>query len=65
MKCKLNTDKWEDVGIEYIVHAYNRRDNSTAVILELEAPDGIMTTRCVALHQIDWIEKDEDQYWTL
>lgn len=59
MKCRLDTDKWEDAGVEYIVHSYNRKDNSTAAILELEAPDGTMLTKVVAFHQIDWID-DED-----
>lgn len=59
MRCRLDTDKWEDAGVEYIVHSYNRRENSTAAILELEAPDGTMLTKVVAFHQIDWID-DED-----
>lgn len=59
MKCTLNTDKWEDAGVKYTVHSYSRRDSSTAVTLELEAPDGTMSTRVVAFHQIEWIE-DED-----
>ena len=59
MKCKLNTDMWEDAGIEYIVHSYNNRANSTAITLGLEAPDGTMSTRVVASHQIEWIEDDE------
>lgn len=58
MKCKLNTDMWDDLGVEYIVHAYNRRDNSTAVTLELEAPDGTMSTKTVASHKIEWIEDE-------
>ena len=59
MRCKLNTDKWEDLGVEYIVHCYTRRENSTAVTLELETPDGTMSTRIVASHQIEWIDEDE------
>jgi len=59
MKCTLNNDNWDDLGIEYIVHAYSRLRNSTAVHLELEAPDGTMLTKVVASHQIDWII-DED-----
>ena len=58
MKCKLNTDMWEDLGVEYFVHAYTRRNNTTAVTLELEAPDGTMTTRSIASHQIEWIEDE-------
>lgn len=59
MKCKLDTDMWDDVGVVYFVHSYNRRENSTAVELELEAPNGTMSTRVVAFHQIEWIEEDE------
>jgi hypothetical protein len=59
MKCRLDNDKWEDVGVEYIVHSYNRTYDSTAVTLELETPDGDMVTRVVAFHQIEWID-DED-----
>jgi len=58
MKCKLNTDQWEDLGVEYIVHAYSNRNDSTAVMLELEKPDGTMTTMSVASHQIEWIEDE-------
>jgi hypothetical protein len=58
MKCKLDNDRWEDAGVEYIVHSYNRRENSTAVTLELEAPDGTMSTKVVASHQIEWIEDE-------
>lgn len=58
MKCLLNTDKWEDVGVEYFVHSYSSRDNSTAVTLSLEKPDGTMITKVVASHQIDWIEDE-------
>lgn len=58
MKCRLDTDMWEDAGVEYIIHCYSRRENSTAVTLELEAPDGIMSTRIVASHQIEWIEDE-------
>lgn len=56
MKCLLHTDLWDDLGVEYLVHSYNRRPDSTAVELELE---GTMSTRVVAFHQIEWIE-DED-----
>ena len=58
MKCYLNTDMWEDLGVKYFVHAYNNRPNSTAVTLELEDPDGTMSTRVVASHQIEWIENE-------
>lgn len=58
MKCKLDNDMWDDFGVEYVVHSYSRKHNSTAVTLELEAPDGTMSTKTVASHQIEWIEDD-------
>lgn len=58
MKCKLDTDMWDDAGVEYIVHASFHRGDSTATTLELEAPDGTMSTRVVALHEIEWIEDE-------
>lgn len=58
MKCKLNTDMWEDLGVEHFVIAYNRRPNSTAVTLELESEDGEISTRVVAWDQIEWIEDE-------
>lgn len=58
MKCALNTDKWEDAGVTYIVHAVSTRLSSTAVTLELEAPDGTMYTKVVAHHQIEWIDNE-------
>jgi hypothetical protein len=59
MKCKLNTDMWQDVDVVYLVHSYSRREESTGVILNLEYPDGTMETRTVAIHEIEWIEEDE------
>ena len=56
MKCKLNTDNWEDLGVLFIVHSYSRRGESTGVILNLELPDGTMVTRTV--HEIEWIEDE-------
>lgn len=58
MKCRLNTDKWEDAGVVYTIHAMNSRSDSTAVTLELEAPDGTMSTKVVAHHQIEWIDNE-------
>lgn len=55
MKCYLHTDNWNDAGVEYIVHSYKRRQNSTATELELETPDGTISTRVIAFHQIEWI----------
>lgn len=65
MKCRLDTDMWDDAGVEYIVHSYKRRPNSTAAELELEAPDGTMSTRVIAFHQIEWIDEDESKDWPL
>lgn len=57
MYCRLDNDKWEDAGVVYFVHSYARRTPSTATELTLEAPDGTITTRVVAFHQIEWIEE--------
>lgn len=59
MRCRLDNDKFEDLGVEYFVHSYERFPNSTGVRLELEHPDGSSHTKVVAFHQIEWIE-DED-----
>ena len=59
MKCKLNTDNWDDAGVIFTVHSYSRREESTGVILNLEYPDGTLETRTVAMHEIEWIEEDE------
>lgn len=59
MKCKLNTDNWDDVNVVYTVHSYSRREASTGVMLNLESPDGDIVTRTVPIHEIEWIE-DED-----
>lgn len=58
MKCKLNTDEWNDVGVIYTVHSYSRREESTGVLLNLEFPDGTMITRTVPIHEIEWIEDE-------
>jgi hypothetical protein len=59
MKCKLDTDEFQDVGRVYTVLRYSRRDNSTAVELELRLEDGSTLVKTVATHEIEWIE-DED-----
>lgn len=58
MKCKLDTDRWDDVGEIYTVISSYRRPNSTAVELLLEK-DGTQISKVVAVHQIEWIEDDE------
>jgi hypothetical protein len=58
MKCKLDTDRWDDVGIYTVISSY-RRANSTAVELLLEKSDGTQVSKVVAVHQIEWIEDDE------
>lgn len=58
MKCRLDTDKWEDVGIEYFVHTYKTSTDSTRTRLELEKPDGSTETRWVSSSQIEWIEDE-------
>lgn len=58
MKCKLDTDKWDDAGVIYSVHYYYGRPDSTSVELELEAPDGTISTKVVSYHEIEWIEDE-------
>lgn len=58
MKCRLNTDNWDDVGV-YFVRSYARRPDSTAVELELEDSNGVVSNKVVAFHQIEWIEENE------
>lgn len=58
MKCKLDTDRWDDAGIYTVISSY-RRANSTAVELLLERSDGTQVSKVVAVHQIEWIEEDE------
>ena len=60
MRCRLNTDDWQDAGKIYFVHSLKSRPNSTGVTLNLEDDDGNMSERVIASHQIDWIE-DENQ----
>ena len=50
---------WDDAGVVFIVHSYSRREESTGVTLNLEAPNGDMYTRTVPIHEIEWIKEDE------
>lgn len=59
MKCKLDTDRWDDIGEVYTVISSYRRPNSTAVELLLEKSDGTQLSKVVAIHQIEWIDEDE------
>jgi hypothetical protein len=59
MKCKLDTDRWDDLGVIYTVISSYRRPNSTAVELTLEKSDGTQLSKVVAVTQIEWIEDDE------
>lgn len=56
MKCRINDDKWENVGVEYFVHAAKPREDSTAVNLTIEDENGFITEVVVASHQIEWID---------
>ena len=62
MKCKLDTDRWDDLGEIYTVISAYRRPNSTAVELLLKKSDGTELTKVVSVTQIEWIE-DESQTW--
>lgn len=52
---KIDEDKFQDAGKIYKVLSYFRRDNSTAVELELEF-NGRTMKRVVPIHAIEWIE---------
>lgn len=60
MKCKLDTDRWEDLGETYTVLSSYRRPNSTAVELLLRKSDGTELSKVVSVMQIEWIDEDED-----
>jgi hypothetical protein len=57
MRCKIDNDKWENVGKIYFVHEAKTREKSTAVQLTLEDDDGNIITTTVANHQIEWLEE--------
>jgi hypothetical protein len=56
MRCRINSDSWEDAGKVYFVHSLKSRPNSTGVTLNLEDEDGNIFERVVASHQIEWID---------
>jgi len=57
MRCRINSDSWEDAGKVYFVHSLKSRPNSTGVTLNLEDEDGNIFERVVASHQIEWVEE--------
>ena len=59
MKCRVNSDMWDDAGIVYEVLEMYRNPCSTGVHLQLVYPNGLIVNRTVADNQIEWIE-DED-----
>jgi hypothetical protein len=56
MRCRINSDSWEDAGKVYFVHSLKSRPNSTGVTLKLEDEDGNIVERVVASHQIEWVD---------
>jgi len=56
MRCKIDIDKWENVGKIYFVHEAKTRENSTAMQLTLEDDDGNIITTTAASHQIEWLD---------
>jgi hypothetical protein len=56
MRCRINSDSWEDAGKVYFVHSLKSRPNSTGVTLNLEDEDGNIFERVVASHQIEWLQ---------
>lgn len=57
-RCRINNDDWADASVEYLVHHYVGNYGTTGVNIRLEAPDGTITDRVVASHQIEWIEDE-------
>ena len=55
---KIDSDDWEDAGKTYKVVSYFRRNDSTAVELELELENGETVHRVVAYHMLEWIDED-------
>jgi hypothetical protein len=58
MKCKLDTDRWDDLGQIYTVISSYRRPNSTAVELLLRNSDGAELSKVVSVTQIEWIDDE-------
>jgi hypothetical protein len=58
MKCKLDTDRWDDLGQIYTVISSYRRPNSTAVELLLRNSDGAELSKVVSMTQIEWIDDE-------
>ena len=56
MRCRFNSDQWEDVNKVYFVHSLAARPKSTAVTMTLEDDDGNILERVVASHQIEWVD---------
>ncbi len=57
MRCRIDNDKWMDLGKVFFVHSAESRKGSTAVTLVLEDDDGNIHKRVVASHQIEWIDE--------
>ena len=59
MRCRIDSDQWEDVNKVYFVHSLSTRVKSTAVTMTLEDDEGNIVERVVASHQIEWVEDGE------
>lgn len=60
MRCRIDNDKWMDLGTVFFVHSAETRAGSTATTLVLEDDHGNIHKRVVASHQIEWIDDDGD-----
>ena len=60
MRCRIDNDKWIDLGKVFFVHSAETHPGSTATTLVLEDDDGNIHKRVVASHQIEWIDDDGD-----
>jgi hypothetical protein len=57
MRCRIDSDSWEDAGKTYFVHYFATRPNSTGVAVKLEDDEGNIIERVVASHQIVWVSE--------
>jgi hypothetical protein len=57
MRCRIDSDRWEDAGKTYFVHYFATRPDSTGVAVKLEDAEGNISERVVASHQIVWVSE--------
>jgi hypothetical protein len=55
-KFKINDDQWQNAGQTYQLLEYNRRQDSSAVVVKYLTEDGTEGEQTVAFHFIEWVE---------